>query len=144
VKLEEAIKRAGLNQSTCAKAAGMAPTIMWRYASGRHKPNVRNAMRIARVLGVDLEDIDEFEHAREEAEVLGVTEDVMTRRVLFEGREVYVLGDDTPEAIKQAFRAFAHQNPEQVKKLTPAQAAAIADSPELESKPLPITISKEE
>jgi transcriptional regulator with XRE-family HTH domain len=147
MKLEEAIERAGISKNALSKQSGVSRPALMRYLSGAVHPSFETAKKLSETLGVRLDEVEEFRRSLREAYIRGVTLDGLSepqRRVLFEGREVYVLGDDTPGAIKQAFRAFAQQNPEQVRKLTPALAAAIADSPELESKPLPITISKEE
>ena len=65
MKLKEARLKAGLGRLRCAKLAGIDKPLLYRYELGLRRPGVRNATKIARALGVELEDIEEFRPAVE-------------------------------------------------------------------------------
>src|SRR5215211_866748 len=60
VKLKEARLKAGLGRLRCAKLAGIGKPLLYRYELGLRKPGPENATKIARVLGVELGEIEEF------------------------------------------------------------------------------------
>src|SRR5215218_10911372 len=60
VKLKEARLKAGLGRLRCAKLAGIGKPLLYRYDLGLRKPGPENATKIARVLGVELGEIEEF------------------------------------------------------------------------------------
>ena len=60
MKLKEARLRAGLGRLRCAKLAGIDKPLLYRYELGLRTPGFENATKIARVLDVDLTDIEEF------------------------------------------------------------------------------------
>jgi DNA-binding XRE family transcriptional regulator len=59
---------AGLGREKCASLAGVNRTLILRYETGRAVPGIVNAAKIARVIGVGLDEIREFEHAMAQAE----------------------------------------------------------------------------
>ncbi len=65
VKLKEARLKAGLGRLRCAKLAGIDKPLLYRYELGLRKPSPENATKIARVLGVELGDVEEFRPAGE-------------------------------------------------------------------------------
>ena len=65
MKLKEARIEAGLGRLRCAKLAGIGKPLLYRYELGLRTPGVENATKIARVLGVEIGDIEEFWSAAE-------------------------------------------------------------------------------
>jgi transcriptional regulator with XRE-family HTH domain len=65
VKLKEAKLMAGLGRLRCAKLAGIGKPLLYRYELGLRRPGIENATKIARVLGVEIGDIEEFRPAAE-------------------------------------------------------------------------------
>lgn len=65
------------------------------------------------------------------------------RRVLFEGREVFVTTEETPGWLVDMLEDYAHQQPDQVRLLTPGEMKALAKAPELEPAELPVTWTQE-
>jgi transcriptional regulator with XRE-family HTH domain len=68
VALKEARVGAGLGREKCAALAGVNRALILRYETGQAVPGIVNAAKIARVIGVDLDEVREFEHAAAEAE----------------------------------------------------------------------------
>jgi transcriptional regulator with XRE-family HTH domain len=66
--LKEARIGAGLGREKCAALAGVNRALILRYETGQSVPGIVNAAKIARVIGVELDEIREFEHAVAEAE----------------------------------------------------------------------------
>ncbi len=66
--LKEARIGAGLGREKCARLAGVNKALVLRYENGQAVPGIVNAAKIARVLGVELGEVKEFEHAVAEAE----------------------------------------------------------------------------
>jgi transcriptional regulator with XRE-family HTH domain len=136
MKLTEAIRRAGVSNSECARRAGIHRVQLQRYLAGKHRPELRNAERIAEALGVSLSEVDEFGEVAGEAGRQPLEEP--QRRILWEDREVFVVGEDTPAWVRQMLASFAEGHPEQVRHLSPEETLAIEDAPELSPAPLPI------
>ena len=65
VKLKEARIEAGLGRLRCAKLAGIGKPLLYRYELGLRTPGIENATKIARVLGVEIGDVEEFRSAAE-------------------------------------------------------------------------------
>ena len=65
MKLKEARIEAGLGRLRCAKLAGIGKPLLYRYELGLRTPGIENATKIARVLGVEIGDIEEFRSAAE-------------------------------------------------------------------------------
>ena len=70
--LKEARKRAGLGREKCAALSGISGPLILRYESGKARPGIVNAAKLARVIGAELHEVREFEHALEEAEAAGL------------------------------------------------------------------------
>jgi transcriptional regulator with XRE-family HTH domain len=66
--LKEARTGAGLGREKCAALAGVNRALILCYETGQSVPGIVNAAKIARVIGVGLDEIREFEHAVAEAE----------------------------------------------------------------------------
>jgi transcriptional regulator with XRE-family HTH domain len=66
--LKEARLGAGLGREKCAALAGVNRALILRYENGQAVPGIVNAAKIARVIGVELDEVREFEHAVVEAE----------------------------------------------------------------------------
>lgn len=66
--LTEVIRASGLTKTECAKAAGVSRSQLYMYETGKLRPELKNAVRIALVLGVEVGDVMEFQPALEEAE----------------------------------------------------------------------------
>ena len=71
VGMMEARKRAGLGLERCSRFSGVSVRDVIRYERGRTSPGIRNAARIARVLGVRVDEIAEFLPAVREVEEAG-------------------------------------------------------------------------
>ena len=67
----EARKRAGLGLERCSRFSGVSIRDIIRYERGRTSPGIRNAARIAAVLGVRVDEIEEFLPAVREVEKAG-------------------------------------------------------------------------
>ena len=67
----EARKRAGLGIERCSRFSGVSARDVIRYERGRSVPGIKNAARIARVLGVRVDEIEEFLPAVHEVEEAG-------------------------------------------------------------------------
>jgi transcriptional regulator with XRE-family HTH domain len=67
----EARKRAGLGLERCSRFSGVSIRDVIRYERGRTSPGIRNAARIAAVLGVRVDEIAEFLPAVREVEEAG-------------------------------------------------------------------------
>ncbi len=61
-RLKEARIGAGLGREKCAKLAGLNRPLLYRYEAGIRRPGLRNATKIAEVLGVGLGEVEEFRH----------------------------------------------------------------------------------
>lgn len=70
--LKEARVRAGLGREKAARLSGVNRVLILRYEKQQAVPGIANAAKIARVLGVELNEIWEFEHAAAEAEAAGL------------------------------------------------------------------------
>ena len=68
VTLKNARIGAGLGREKCAALSGVNRALILRYETGRAVPGIVNAAKIARVIGVDLDEVREFEHAMAQAE----------------------------------------------------------------------------
>jgi transcriptional regulator with XRE-family HTH domain len=66
--LKEARIGAGLGREKCSALAGVNRALILRYETGKAVPGIVNAAKIARVIGVELDEVKEFEHAVAEAE----------------------------------------------------------------------------
>lgn len=66
--LKEVRVGAGLGSVKCARLAGLNRPLLYRYEAGIYKPGAANALKIARVLGVELGEVAEFRHLVEETE----------------------------------------------------------------------------
>ena len=64
--------RAGLGKLKLSKLAGVDTSLLSRYERGLRKPGIKNAIKLARGLGVELAEIDEFRPALEEAMEIGL------------------------------------------------------------------------
>lgn len=71
--LKAARVRAGLGREKCSALSGVNRVLILRYENGKAVPGIVNAAKIARVLGVELHEVKEFEHAMAEAETAGLT-----------------------------------------------------------------------
>jgi transcriptional regulator with XRE-family HTH domain len=136
MKLTEAISRAGLTKAECARRAGINRIQLHGYTAGRHRPGLRIAERIAEVLGVSPTEVDELGIAVREEGYPPLNKP--QRRILWEGREVFVVGEDTPAWVRQMLASFAGEHPEQVRHLPPEETRAMANAPQLAPAPLPI------
>ncbi len=71
VALRVARKRAGIGLERCARFSGVTIRDLVRYERGRSVPGIRNAARLARALGVRVDEIEEFLPAVKEVEAAG-------------------------------------------------------------------------
>ena len=67
----EARKRAGIGIERCSRVSGVDIRSIVRYERGRARVGIKNAARIARVLGVRVDEIEEFLPAVREVEAAG-------------------------------------------------------------------------
>jgi DNA-binding XRE family transcriptional regulator len=67
----EARKRAGLGLERCSRFSGVSIRDVIRYERGRTSPGIKNAARISAVLGVRVDEIEEFLPAVREVEAAG-------------------------------------------------------------------------
>jgi transcriptional regulator with XRE-family HTH domain len=67
----EARRRAGLGLERCSRFSGVSVRDVIRYERGRTSPGIKNAARIAAVLGVRVNEIEEFLPAVREVEEAG-------------------------------------------------------------------------
>ena len=70
--LKQARVQAGLGRERCSRLAGVNKALILRYENGKAVPGIVCAAKIARVIGVELRDVREFEHAAAEAEAAGL------------------------------------------------------------------------
>ena len=59
VALRNARRRAGIGLDRCSRLSGVSVRDVIRYEQGRATPGIKNAARIARVLGVRVDSIEE-------------------------------------------------------------------------------------
>ncbi len=71
VALRVARKRAGIGLERCARFSGVTIRDIVRYERGRTVPGITNAARLARALGVCVDEIEEFLPAVEEVRAAG-------------------------------------------------------------------------
>ena len=71
VALRDARRRAGIGIERCSRFSGVSVRDVIRYEQGRTTPGIKNAARIARVLGVRVDSIEEFLPAVRETEDAG-------------------------------------------------------------------------
>jgi transcriptional regulator with XRE-family HTH domain len=69
--MTEARKRAGIGIERCSRASGVDIRSILRYERGRSRVGIRNAARIAAVLGVRVDQVKEFLPAVREVEAAG-------------------------------------------------------------------------
>ncbi len=69
--MRQARKRAGIGLERCSRFSGVSIRDVIRYERGRTSPGIRNAARIAAVLGVRVDQIEEFLPAVREVEAAG-------------------------------------------------------------------------
>jgi transcriptional regulator with XRE-family HTH domain len=69
--MRQARKRAGLGLERCSRFSGVSARDVIRYERGRTSPGIKNAARIARVLGVRVDEVEEFLPAVREVEEAG-------------------------------------------------------------------------
>ena len=67
----QARKRAGLGIERCSRFTGVSVRDVIRYERGRSVPGIKNAARIAAVLGVRVDEVEEFLPAVREVEAAG-------------------------------------------------------------------------
>ncbi len=67
----QARKRAGLGIERCSRFPGVSVRDVIRYERGRSIPGIKNAARIAAVLGVRVDEVEEFLPAVREVEAAG-------------------------------------------------------------------------
>lgn len=67
----EARKLAGIGLERCSRFSGVSVRDVIRYERGRSVPGIKNAARIARVLGVRVDEVEEFLPAVREVEAAG-------------------------------------------------------------------------
>jgi transcriptional regulator with XRE-family HTH domain len=67
----EARKRAGIGLERCSRASGVDVRSIIRYERGRSRVGIRNAARLAAVLGVRVDEVEEFLPAVREVEAAG-------------------------------------------------------------------------
>ena len=72
MKLKEAREKAGVGYSECIRLAKLDHPALYKYEAGKAKPSLARALRIARVLGVELTDVEEFRPALKEAMETGL------------------------------------------------------------------------
>jgi len=70
--LREARRRAGLGRVKCARLAGIDAPSLGRYEAGQVVPGLVRALRIAKVLGVEIGEVKEFVPTVRDAEAAGV------------------------------------------------------------------------
>jgi transcriptional regulator with XRE-family HTH domain len=118
--LNEAIRASGLTKTECARAAGVARSQLYMYETGKLRPELRNAVRIAEALGVEVADVVEFGAALEEAESRRAQE-IMERvlgQVSESGREVHIAFGELPAWLRGELGRYAEANPGSVEHLT--------------------------
>lgn len=67
----EARKRAGIGIERCSRISGVDIRSLIRYERGRARVGIKNAARIARVLGVRVDQVEEFLPAVREVQEAG-------------------------------------------------------------------------
>ncbi len=84
LSMMEARRRAGLGIERCSRFSGVSVRDVIRYERGRTSPGIKNAARIAAVLGVRVDEVEEFLPAVREVEAAGF---VLARTVGEDGQE---------------------------------------------------------
>jgi len=77
VTIREARMRAGIGVGKCSRLADVDVRSLIRYEQGRAQPGIRNAARIAEVLGVRVDEVAEFLPAVREVEAAGFVLETM-------------------------------------------------------------------
>lgn len=118
--LTEVIRASGLTKTECAKAAGVSRSQLYMYETGKLRPELKNAVRIALVLGVEVGDVMEFQPALEEAEARRVKELIgrVQEQILECGREVHIAVGELPGRLRDELGRYAEENPGSVRRLT--------------------------
>ena len=118
--LREAISNSGLTKTECARAAGVSRSQLYMYETGKLRPELKNAVRIAEALGVEVGDVAEFRLALQEAEARtleGLMGDLQ-EQVLREGQEVHIAFGELPVWLRDELGRYAEENPGSVRHLT--------------------------
>ena len=71
ITMMQARKRAVIGLERCSRFSGVSVRDVIRYERGRSVPGIRNAARIAAVLGVRVDEVEEFLPAVREVEAAG-------------------------------------------------------------------------
>ena len=118
--LKEAISNSGLTKTECAEAAGVSRSQLYMYETGKLRPELKNAVRIAEALGVEVGEVAEFGPALEEAEARRVEELMgdLRKQVLGGGREVHIAFGELPAWLRDELGRYAEENPGSVRHLT--------------------------
>ena len=118
--LTEAIRASDLTKIECAKAAGVSRSQLYMYETGKLRPELKNALRIAEALGVSVGEVAEFEPALEEAEAQRVEllMDEVQEQILRDGREVHIAVGELPGWLRNDLGRYAEKNPGSVRHLT--------------------------
>jgi transcriptional regulator with XRE-family HTH domain len=118
--LNEAIRASGLTKTECARAAGVARSQLYMYETGKVRPELKNAVRIAEALGIEVEEVAEFGLALKEAETRR-TQEIMERileQISESGREVHITFGELPAWLRNELGRYAGENPGAVEHLT--------------------------
>jgi transcriptional regulator with XRE-family HTH domain len=118
--LTEAIRASGLTKTECAKASGVSRSQLYMYETGKLRPELKNAVRIAEVLGVEVGEVAEFRPALEEADARRVRELIerVQQQVFERGREVHIAVGELPDWLRGELGRYAEENPGSVEHLT--------------------------
>ena len=73
MKLKEARMSSGLGRRRASRCIGIGVPQLYRYEAGLLRPGLEVVMRISRALELDPWSVEEFRHALERAESLGLT-----------------------------------------------------------------------
>ena len=117
--LNDAIRASGLTKTECAMAAGVSRSQLYMYETGKLRPELKNALRIAEVLGVEVGEVAEFGTALEEAESLRVKElmERVQEQVSESGREIHIAFGELPVWLRNELGRYAEENPGAVERL---------------------------
>ena len=118
--LTEAIRASGLTKTECAKVSGVSRSQLYMYETGKLRPELKNVLRIAEALGVEVGEVGEFGPALEEAEVRRMEElmEDVQEQVLMGGREVHIAIGELPAWLRDELGRYAEENPGSVRHLT--------------------------
>ncbi len=118
--LTEAIRRSGLTKTECAESSGVSRSQLYLYETGKLRPELKNAVRIAEALGVEVGDVIEFGPALEEAETRRVKElmERVQEQVFEGGREVHIAIGELPAWLRDELGRYAEENLGSVRHLT--------------------------